>query len=154
MSRWTPRSTVATLVYAEQRFLLVEEYDRLSASPLPVLNQPAGHLEANETLIEAAQRETLEETGWQVEVTAYLGLYINTAPQGITYHRHCFIAHPLNEVPNATLDEGILGPRWLTYDEILTEQQNQRLRSPMVLPCCQDFLAGQSYPLELIKDFR
>lgn len=154
MSRWTPHATVSTLVYAEGRFLLVEEYDPITKSPQPVLNQPAGHLEANETLIEAAERETLEETGWLIEVTAYLGLYINTAPQGTTYHRHCFIARPISEVPNAVLDEGILGPRWLTLEEILDQEQKQRLRSPMVLPCCQDFLAGQSYPLELIKDFR
>ncbi|WP_404419749.1 NUDIX hydrolase [Marinospirillum sp.] len=154
MSRWTPNVTVSTLVYHDGRFLLVEEYDQISQPGKPVLNQPAGHLEADETLIEAAERETLEETGWLVEVHSYLGLYINTAVNGITYHRHCFIARPLSEVPDAVLDEGIIGPRWLTLSELLAEDQKNRLRSPMVLPCCQDYLEGQSYPLELIKDFR
>ena len=154
MSRWTPRSTVATLVYSGERFLLVEEYDQLASSRTAVLNQPAGHLEKDESLIEAAMRETLEETGWLVEVEAYLGLYINTAPKGVTYHRHCFIARPLSEVPDAVLDEGILGPRWLTLEEIVLAKEQGKLRSPMVLPACQDYLAGQRYPLELIQDFR
>ncbi|WP_114417765.1 NUDIX hydrolase [Marinospirillum perlucidum] len=154
MSRWTPNSTVATLVHDGERFLLVEEYDRISQPGKPVLNQPAGHLEEDESLIEAAERETLEETGWLVEIQSYLGLYINTAPNGITYHRHCFIARPLSEVPGAQLDDGIIGPQWLTLEELEQEERQARLRSPMVLPCCRDFLAGQSYPLELIKDFR
>ncbi|SFC04998.1 ADP-ribose pyrophosphatase YjhB, NUDIX family [Marinospirillum celere] len=154
MSRWTPNATVSTLVHDGERFLLVEEYDQMTRSDRPVLNQPAGHLEQDESLIEAAERETLEETGWLIEVEAYLGLYINVAPNGITYHRHCFIARPLSEVPNAVLDEGIIGPHWLTLDEILAENELGRLRSPMVLPCCRDFLAGIRYPLEIIRDFR
>lgn len=154
MSRWTPNSTVATLVYDGERFLLVEEYDQQERPGTPVLNQPAGHLEPDESLIEAAERETLEETGWLVEVQAYLGLYINTAPNGITYHRHCFIARPLSEVPDAVLDEGIIGARWLTFEEILIAEQAQRLRSGMVRPCCEDYLAGRSFPLEVIRDFR
>ena len=152
--RWTPHTTVATLVYAEARFLLVEEMDQISPDKGAVLNQPAGHLEEGESLVDAAVRETLEETGWLVEVEAYLGLYINIAPNGVTYHRHCFIARPLSEVPDAVLDEGILGPRWLSFDEILAEAEQDRLRSPMVLPCCRDFLAGRRYPVELIQDFR
>lgn len=154
MSRWTPRSTVATIVYDGTRFLLVEEYDRLSRPDQPVLNQPAGHLELGESLISAAERETLEETGWQVQVEAYLGLYINIAPGDITYHRHCFIARPLEQIPDAPLDEGIIGPRWLTWTEILAAEKQGLLRSPMVRPCCEDFLNGQHFPLSLIRDFR
>ncbi|SFX03843.1 NUDIX hydrolase [Marinospirillum alkaliphilum] len=154
MSRWTPNSTVATLVFDGERFLLVEELDQMARPGTPVLNQPAGHLELDEDLMTAAERETLEETGWQVKVEAYLGLYINIAPNGITYHRHCFIASPVAEVPNAPLDEGILGPRWMTFAEILAAEAADRLRSPMVRPCCEDFLAGKRYPLELIRDFR
>lgn len=152
--RWTPHATVATVVFDGERFLLVEELDRLLNPGKPVLNQPAGHLEEGESLTAAAERETLEETGWQVKVEAYLGLYINTAANGITYHRHCFIARPLAAVPGALLDEGILGPRWLTLAEILAAEQAGRLRSPMVRPGCEDFLAGRRYPLDLIQDFR
>lgn len=152
--RWTPHATVATVVFDGERFLLVEELDRLMNPGQPVLNQPAGHLEQDESLIAAAERETLEETGWQVKVEAYLGLYINTAANGIIYHRHCFIARPIAAVPNAALDEGIIGPRWLTLAAILEAEQAGRLRSPMVRPCCEDFLAGRTYPLDLIRDFR
>lgn len=154
MERWTPNCTVATLVHHEGKFLLVEEYDKLSANDEPVLNQPAGHLEPDESLIEAAVRETLEETGWLVEIEAYLGLYINVAPNGVTYHRHCFIARPLSELPDAKLDEGILAAHWLTLEELATAEAAGRFRSPMVRPCFNDFLAGKSYPLTLIQDFR
>jgi len=154
MERWRPNSTVATLVHHGGKFLLVEEYDRLSTIDKPVLNQPAGHIEENESLIEAAVRETLEETGWLVEVEAYLGLYINLAPNRITYHRHCFIARPISELPGAELDEGIIAAHWLTLEEINEAEAAGRLRSPMVKPCFDDFLAGKSYPLTLIQDFR
>ncbi|GLR63123.1 NUDIX hydrolase [Marinospirillum insulare] len=154
MERWTPNCTVATLVHHEGKFLLVEEYDKLSATDMPVLNQPAGHVEVDESLIEAAVRETLEETGWLVEIEAYLGLYINVAPNNITYHRHCFIARPLAELPDAELDDGIISAPWLTLDEINAAETAGRFRSPMVRPCFDDFLAGKSYPLSLIQDFR
>ena len=154
MKRWTPNCTVATLVHNAGKFLLVEEYDKLSATDSPVLNQPAGHIEANESLVEAAVRETLEETGWVVEVEAYLGLYINVAPDGVTYHRHCFIARPISELPDAELDEGILAAHWLTLEELDAAEAAGRFRSPMVRPCFDDYLAGKSYPLTLIQDFR
>lgn len=154
MERWTPHCTVATLVYQAGKFLLVEEYDKLSTTKKLVLNQPAGHLEVNESLIEAAVRETLEETGWVVEVEAYLGLYVNTAPNGVTYHRHCFIARPITALPDATLDDGILAAHWLTLQELDAAEAAGRFRSPMVRPCINDFLAGKSYPLALIQDFR
>ena len=86
-----PHITVATVIEDQGRFLLVEE---LKAGRL-VLNQPAGHLEANENLREAAIRETLEETGWEVELTGLVGIYLYTAPSnGITYQRVCFAARP------------------------------------------------------------
>lgn len=154
MKRWTPNCTVSTLVYDNGRFLLVEEYDKMSATDLSVLNQPAGHIEVDESLIEAAIRETLEETGWLVEVEAYLGLYINVAPNGVTYHRHCFIARPITEMPDAELDPAVIAAHWLTLDEIDAVEADGRFRSPLVRPCFDDFLAGKSYPLELITDFR
>ena len=94
---WKPHITVATVVEDNGRFLMVEELKRDRA----VLNQPAGHLDPNESLIEAAIRETLEETGYDVELTSVIGIYLYTAPSnGVTYQRVCFAAKPLNTTPN------------------------------------------------------
>ncbi len=80
-----------------------------------MLNQPAGHLEPAESLLEAALRETLEETGWEVELSAVTGIYLYTAPSnGVTYQRVCFAARPVRHHPERALDDGIIGPRWLT----------------------------------------
>ncbi|MCY1546457.1 Phosphatase NudJ [compost metagenome] len=143
---WQPHITVATVVEDQGRFLLVEE----EAGGRAVYNQPAGHLEADETLLQAALRETLEETGWEVELTAVLGIYLYTAPSnGVTYQRVCFAARPLRHHPERPLDDGIIGPRWLTRDELLVEQD--RWRSHLVLRCIDDYLAGERFPLSLIR---
>lgn len=143
---WQPHITVATVVEAQGRFLLVEEM----ADGKAVLNQPAGHLEANESLLDAALRETLEETGWEVELTAVTGIYLYTAPSnGVTYQRICFAGKALRERPNSPLDQGIIGPRWLTRDELAS--QPERWRSELVLRCIDDYLSGARYPLELIR---
>ncbi|WP_068827825.1 NUDIX hydrolase [Pseudomonas sp. BMS12] len=145
--RFTPHVTVATIVEDHGRFLLVEEL----ADGRAVLNQPAGHLEADESLIEAALRETLEETGWQVELTAVTGIYLYTAPSnGVTYQRVCFAAKPLRHLPEHPLDAGIIGPRWLTREELLA--QSERWRSELVLRCIDDYLAGERHSLSLIRD--
>lgn len=147
MKRFIPHVTVATVVEDQGRFLLVEEH----AEGRVVLNQPAGHLEADETLIQAALRETLEETGWEVELTGVTGIYLYTAPtNGVTYQRVCFAARPLRHRPDLPLDHGIIGPRWLTRDE-LDECQGQ-WRSALVARCIDDYLAGGSYPLSLIRE--
>ena len=144
--QWQPHITVATVIEDRGRFLLVEEL----AEGRAVFNQPAGHLEANESLSEAALRETLEETGWQVELTAVIGIYLYTAPSnGVTYQRVCFAARALREIPGSALDEGIIGPRWLTRDELAS--QPERWRSELVLRCIDDYLSGARYPLELIR---
>lgn len=144
--RFTPHVTVATIVEDQGRFLLVEE----RADDRDVLNQPAGHLEADESLTQAALRETLEETGWDVELTAVTGIYLYTAPSnGITYQRVCFAARPLRHHPELPLDEGIIGPRWLTRDELAA--QPERWRSELVLRCIDDYLAGLRHPLTLIR---
>ncbi|TNC91972.1 MAG: NUDIX hydrolase [Thalassolituus sp.] len=144
--RWTPHATVATIVFQNGKFLMVEEL----SDGNPVFNQPAGHIEAGETVEQAAVRETLEETGWEVRPTGVLGLYTYTAPSnGITYHRYCLIAEPIRHRPDAPLDEGIIGPAWMSIEEL---QACNRLRSAMVLTCAQDFLSKQHYPLELITE--
>ncbi|KJJ97962.1 NUDIX hydrolase [Pseudomonas sp. 21] len=145
--RWLAHVTVATIVEDQGRFLLVEE---MSADKKQVFNQPAGHLEANETLIEAAVRETLEETGWDVELTAVTGIYLYTAPSnGVTYQRVCFAAHPLRHHPERALDDGILGARWMTREELAA--QPDRWRSHLVLRCIDDYLEGERFPLSLIR---
>lgn len=145
--RFTPHVTVATLVEDQGRFLMVEEISDGRA----VLNQPAGHLEADESLIQAALRETLEETGWEVELTAVTGIYLYTAPSnGVTYQRVCFAARPLRHRPERELDTGIIGPRWLTRDELLARRE--QWRSPLIIRCIDDYLAGERFPLNLIRD--
>ncbi|MDH1074531.1 NUDIX hydrolase [Pseudomonas nitroreducens] len=145
--RWLAHVTVATIVEDQGRFLLVEE---MSADKKQVFNQPAGHLEANESLLEAAVRETLEETGWDVELTAVTGIYLYTAPSnGVTYQRVCFAARPLRHHSERALDDGILGARWLPRDELAA--QPERWRSHLVLRCIDDYLAGERFPLTLIR---
>ncbi|MAB98592.1 MAG: NUDIX hydrolase [Pseudomonadaceae bacterium] len=144
---WQPHITVATVVEDQGRFLLVEEH----AEGRQVFNQPAGHLEANETLAQAALRETLEETGWDVELTAVIGIYLYTAPSnGVTYQRICFAAKPLAQRPNHSLDDGIIGPQWLTRDELAA--QPQRWRSELVLRCIDDYISGERFALSLLRD--
>jgi len=147
MNRFIPHVTVATVVEDQGRFLLVEEH----AEGRVVLNQPAGHLEADESLLAAALRETLEETGWEVELTGVVGIYLYTAPaNGVTYQRVCFAARPLRHRPELQLDEGIIGPRWLTREEL--ESRREQWRSALVPRCIDDYLAGGRYPLELIRE--
>ena len=144
--RFTPHVTVATIIEDNGRFLMVEEL----AEGRAVFNQPAGHLEADESLIQAALRETLEETGWDVELTAVTGIYLYTAPSnGITYQRICFAAKPVRHHPDLALDHGIIGPQWLTRDELIT--QSKRLRSELVMQCIDDYLAGARFALSLIR---
>ena len=96
-TRWCPHATVATVVVDSDRFLIVEERDGRSGKV--VFNQPAGHLEEGESLMEAAVREVLEETRWRVSLTAYLGVAQLLAADGVSYLRHSFVAAPLEEIP-------------------------------------------------------
>jgi len=141
---WQAHVTVATIVEDNGRFLLVEEQQ----DGRRVLNQPAGHLEPDETLLEAACRETLEETGWQVELTAVVGIYLYKGLNGITYQRVCFAARPLRQIEGFQLDADIIAPHWLTREELLS--QRAHWRSPLVLRCLDDYLAGERHPLSLI----
>lgn len=142
---WYPHTTVACIVEHNGRFLMVEEVDHGET----VFNQPAGHLDENETLYAAAIRETLEETAWEVTLDAFLGTYQYLSPvNNITYVRHCFIASPLKHHPELRLDEGIIAAHWLSAEEILAP--DFRVRSPIVGKVLQDYLDGQRYPLSLI----
>lgn len=144
---WTPHVTVATVVAKGSKFLLVHENTDVGQ----VYNQPAGHLDPNETLIQAAVRETREETGWNVKIDKLLGVSLYNAPNGLTYLRTSFSATPLEQLPDATLDKEIIEAIWLTYDEIL--QRKAQLRSPLVLADIERFRSGGSYPLELLANF-
>ena len=144
--RWKPNSTVATIIEVDGKFLFVEEMDNGNR----VYNQPAGHLEANETLVEAATRETLEETGHSCKITGYLGLFIFTAPSNnVTYHRHCFIGNSTHYNPELALDEGIMGIRWLTLEELVN---SNKARSPLVVTCVKKYLNQKIYPLDVIYE--
>ena len=146
---WQPHITVATIVEDQGRFLLVEELK----GGKRVLNQPAGHLEADETLQQAAIRETLEETGWDVELTAVVGIYLYTAPSnGVTYQRVCFAAKALKHHPQRELDSGIVGAPWFSRDELAA--QPERWRSELVLRCIDDYLDGALYGLDVIRPER
>jgi len=142
---WAPHVTVATLIEKDDRYLMVYE----EADGRKVYNQPAGHLEPDETLQEAAIRETLEETAWTVKLTGVVGLNLYTAPSnGITYFRTTFIADAITRLPNYRLDDGIIDAVWLSYEEILARRD--QLRSPMTLQIIEEYRAGRRFPLEVV----
>ncbi len=142
-----PAVTVASIVERGGRFLLVEEETSVGRR----LNQPAGHLERQETLPAAAARETLEETGWAVVPTALVGIYRWDAPDdGATYVRFAFVAEARRYDPARSLDTGIVRALWLTYDELVARRREHR--TPLVLRCIDDYRAGQRLPLDLVTD--
>jgi len=144
---WPPHITVACVVEKDGKFLLVEEH---SGGKL-VYNQPAGHLEPNETLYQAAIRETLEEAGWHVKPTHVLGINKYVAQHsGTIYYRFTYLAEALHEEANAKLDEGIERALWLDVETI--RQSSDKLRSPLVLTNIEQYLSGQRFPLDLIDD--
>lgn len=143
--RFTPHVTVATIVEDQGRYLMVEEV----SNDCVVFNQPAGHLEDDESLIQAACRETLEETAWAIEVNSVTGVYLFRGANGVTYQRTCFAASAVEHRPELPLDEGILCAHWLTLDEIRARES--QLRSPLVLQCILDYLNKPRYPLDLIR---
>ncbi len=149
MTAWTAHVTVATVVEKDGKFLFVEEHTE--GVTHTVFNQPAGHVEAGETIIEAAIRETMEETGHQVEISHLLGIYTYTPPMfpDRTYFRFCFLAKSLAHDPTAELDSDIIGAVWMTADELI---ESARARSPLVIRAVQDAQSGQKYPLSLIYE--
>ena len=140
-----PHITVATIVERAGKFLMVKE----KSGGRLVYNQPAGHVELNESLLDAAIRETLEETAWRVNLEQLLGIYQTTSPDnGITYIRHCFIASAIEPRTERDLDEGIFEASWVSLEEL--EQRQTQMRSPLVLEVIRDYLKGVSYSLDLI----
>lgn len=146
---WKPNVTVAAVIERDGRFLLVEEEtpDGLR------FNQPAGHLEEGESLIEASIREALEETAHHFVPEYLVGVYQWPRPQGdITYLRFAFGGRVSGEEVGRALDAGIVRPVWMTRDEMLATRE--RHRSPLILQCVDDWIAGRRYPLELITHYR
>ncbi len=115
-----------------------------------VYNQPAGHLEPDESILQAAVRETLEETGWRISLTAFIGAYQWKAPEtGQQYLRMAFAAEPLQHDAGRTLDEGIVAAHWMWPSEI--EALTDRHRSPLVGQVIADYLNGSRHPLTLLQ---
>lgn len=148
MSDWRPHVTVAVVaVDTDGRLLLVEEH----VDGRRVLNQPAGHLEDRESLVDAAIREAREETGWRVEPEAIIGLYRWRHPDSEeTFLRTAFYAHAIERIPDAELDAEIEAVRWLTREELKAERP--RWRSPLVGRVIADLDAGARYPLAMLQD--
>ncbi len=147
---WQPDVTVATVVARDGRLLMVEE----QVDGREVLNQPAGHLEPDESLLQAALRETREETGWAVRLTAFIGAYQWASGTGAEsgrrhFIRFAFAAEPESHDPNLPLDAGILRALWMTPQQI--QDAHERHRSPLVWQAVMDHLAGRHQPLSLLR---
>ena len=142
---WRPHVTVATVIPRDGRFLLVEE----RVGGRLVLNQPAGHLDPDESLQDAAVRETLEETGWDVRLTCLLGVQQWRSRNARQFVRFTFAGEALRHDPARPLDDGIVRAVWLSRADVAA--QPERLRSPMVLAGIDDWLAGRRLPLDAIR---
>ena len=147
-SLWKANVTVAAIVERAGRFLLVEEQTADGVR----LNQPAGHLDPGETLIEAVQREALEETACPFIPYALLGVYMARShpadgSEPVTYVRFAFVGG-VDTPRDQPLDHGIVRTLWLDADEIRSRAEQHR--SPLVMKCVEDYLAGQRFPLSLV----
>jgi len=144
---WKPNVTVAALVEEAGRYLLVEEMTRTG----PRLNQPAGHLEAAESLLEAVVRETLEETAHSFVPESLVGIYRWPEPgRSRTFLRFAFAGRLTGHDPARDLDDGIIRTLWLDRDQL--RAMPDRLRSPQVLACIEDYEAGHRFDLNCLHD--
>ena len=145
---WKPNVTVAAVIEQEGKFLLVEE----ETSEGVRFNQPAGHLEPDESLIQAVIRETLEETAYHFKPEWLLGVYRWHHPhKAITYLRFAFTGSLTGHDTGRPLDKGIIRAAWLPVNEIRTDARQHR--SPLVLRCVEDFLADKRYPLDILTHY-
>lgn len=148
--RWKPSVTVAAIIEQDGRFLLVEEETPEGLR----LNNPAGHLEPGESTLQGVVREALEETGRHFEPDALLGVYLARMhrhpdpAEDITYLRFAYRGRVGEPIPGATLDTGIVRTIWMTPDEVRASAA--RHRSPMLLLCMEDHLAGRRLPLDAV----
>ena len=154
-TRWKPSVTVAAVIARDfngvEKFLLVEEETRDGLR----LNNPAGHLDPGESPEQGCARETLEETAFHFKPTALVGVYMSrferVQPDGvldITYLRFAYCGELGAHVEGQPLDEGIVRTVWLTADEIRASMD--RHRSPLLIRCMDDYLAGRRYPMEMV----
>ncbi len=146
--RWKPSVTVAAVIERDGRYLLVEEHTPEGLR----LNNPAGHLDPGESPAQGVARETLEETTHTFTPTALVGVYLSRFQRGdddITYLRFAFCGELGAAIAGRALDHGIVRTLWLTPDEVRASAA--RHRSPLVLQCMEDHLAGRRYPLDLLS---
>lgn len=144
---WKPHATVAAIIEEQGKFLLVEEL----VDGKKVLNQPAGHLDPNESFLDAVIRETEEEAAIMFKPEYIVGFYRWVLQEkDRTYLRLCFSGTMVKQIKNQALDSDIIRTLWLSYEEII-EHKNQ-LRSPLVLECINDYRDNKHYPLDLLKD--
>lgn len=144
---WKPHVTVASIVEKDNQFLCIKEL----IDGKTVINQPAGHLDPNETLIDAVIRETQEETGYTIIPESLIGIYKWKHPtKHKTFIRFVFSATVTDHDPNQELDDGILEAVWPSEDEL--KNGDTPLRSPMVLQSIRDYRDGKRYPLDLVQD--
>ena len=145
MSIWKPSATVAAVVERDGRFLLVEE--RIDGRL--VLNQPAGHLDPDESLVAACRREVLEETAHRFEPTALVGIYRwHYAAQDVTFLRFCFRGR-IEGLEERPLDREIVALHWLSREALAARRAEHR--SPLVQRCVEDYLAGRQFPLAVFS---
>ena len=144
---WRPSVTVAAVIERDGKFLVVEEM----IDGRRVINQPAGHLDPGESLAAACAREVLEETAHRFEPTGLVGVYRwHYAAKDVTFLRFCFRGKLLGQ-ENRPLDKEIVALHWLTVEQV---KASAATRSPLVLRCIEDYLAGRNYPLDLFsKEF-
>jgi ADP-ribose pyrophosphatase YjhB (NUDIX family) len=142
---WKPNVTVAAVIEQDGKFLLVEE----ETAEGVMFNQPAGHLEDGESLLDGVVREVQEETAYRFQPTGLLGVYHWKHPKkDITYLRFAFTGEIAGHNAAQKLDEGIIRACWLTLDEVRASQAQHR--SPQVLTCIEHYLAGQRFPLSVL----
>lgn len=145
---WKPNVTVAAIIFRDGKYLLVEEETDAGLR----FNQPAGHLECGEDLLDAVVREALEETAYHFKPTALVGIYNwRNRDKDVTYLRFAFSGELYGWEAERKLDDGIVAARWLTVEEV--RACADRHRSPLILQCIEDHAAGKRYPLDLLTHY-